>query len=201
MSKKIAEKEVAVRLSKNCVAEQNNIGKVLSATNNQLQNALKDYAISRVKNASLKTWFLKSASKHAEEIAYRAHWDANLYAPRIAAAGGKKTDAGRRLDTQRRSYYARCRMYAATYALETKALRSKMTPAQIEDAESVIATYEDTKTKARKGAKKKSFAAKYDDALKRLYNLLEENAKGRAEYITAKKTIGRLCEGRNIDLD
>ena len=201
MSKKTEEKEVTVRLNKDCLAEQNNIGKVLDATTNQLQNALKDYAISRVKNTSLKLWFLKSASKHAEEIAYHAHWDEKLYAPKIAAAGGKKTDAGRKLDTQRRSYYGRCRMYAATYALDTKAIRSKMTPAQVEDAKNVIAIYEDTKTKARKGGKKKTFVQKYDDALKRLYNLLEENAKGRAEYITAKKTIERLCEARSIDLD
>jgi hypothetical protein len=201
MSKKTKEKEVTVRLNKKCLANQNTIGKVLDSTNNLLQNALKDYAVSRVKEASLKTWFLKSASKHAEEIAYHTHWNDVLYAPKIAAAGGKKTDEGRKLDTQRRSYYGRCRMYAATYALNTKAIRSKMTPAQVEDANNVIATYEDTKTKARKGGKVKKFAQKYDDALKRLYNLLEENAKGRAEYITAKKTIARLCEARNIDLD
>ena len=201
MSKKIAEKEATVNLNKKCLANQNTIGKVLDSTNNLLQNALKDYAVSRVKEASLKTWFLKSASKHAEEIAYRAHWDKKLYAPKIAAAGGKDTDAGRKLNTHRRSYYGRCRMYAATYALNTKAIRSKMTPAQVEDAKSVIAIYEDSKTKNRKSAKIKTFAAKYDDALKRLYNLLEENAKGRAEYITAKKTIERLCDARSIDLD
>ena len=201
MSKKTEEKEVTVNLNKKCLANQNTIGKVLDSTNNLLQNALKDYAVSRVKEASLKTWFLKSASKHAEEIAYRAHWDEKLYAPKIAAAGGKDTDAGRKLNTHRRSYYGRCRMYAATYALNTKAIRSKMTPAQVEDAKSVIAIYEDSKTKARKGGKKKTFVQKYDDALKRLYNLLEENAKGRAEYITAKKTIERLCDARSIDLD
>lgn len=200
--------ETTVRLIKSAQAKQNAIGKVLDdaegaekRTHNELQNALKAYAIDRVQNSALKLWFLKSAAQNAEEIAYHAHWNDVLWQPRIDAAGSSKTDKGRRLNTQRRSYYGRSRMYAAIYALNTKSIRSTMTPAQIKDANNVIAIYEDTKAKARREGKKKTFTQKYDDMLKKLHALLDENAKGRAEYITAKKTIARLCEARSIDLD